>query len=198
MDVLLLARHAEAESNLGETVSGLAPGGTLSPAGVEQARGLGRALDGERIDLCAVTDFRRTQETADAALDGRDVPRLVLPDLNEIHFGRFEGGLLADYGAWAWEAPADELCPGGGESRGQAAARYARALETLLERPEPTILAVAHALAVRYVLEAAAGRPPPRFVRPVPYAEPFRLTAGAVASAVAVLAAWSREPAFDA
>ena len=39
---------------------------------------------GEQIDLAAVTEFRRTQETADLALEGRDVPRLVVPELNEI------------------------------------------------------------------------------------------------------------------
>ena len=87
----MLARHAEADSNVGETVSGIPPGGALTPAGVEQSRVLGRALAAEAIDLAVVTDFRRTQETADVALEGRDVPRLVLADLNEIRYGGFEG-----------------------------------------------------------------------------------------------------------
>lgn len=196
MELLVVARHAEAESNRGAIVSGVAPGGALSDAGVEQARALGRSLAAEAVDLCVVTELRRTHETADLALDGRAVPRLVVPDLNEIRFGRFEGGPLADYGAWAWEAPADELCPGGGESRGDAARRYARAFRALLARPEPAVLAIAHALPIRYLLEAVEGRPPPRFVEPVPYAEPFRLSSSAVERAVATLAAWAESPAF--
>jgi broad specificity phosphatase PhoE len=196
VELLIVARHAEAESNLGNVVSGVAPGSALSEAGAEQARALGQSLAGEAIDLCAVTELRRTQETADLALDGRTVPRLVLLDLNEIRFGRFEGGPLADYGAWAWEAPADELCPGGGESRGDAARRYARAFAVVLARPERAVLAITHALPIRYLLEAAEGRPPPRFVEPVRYAEAFRLGASAVAKAVDVLAAWAREPVF--
>jgi broad specificity phosphatase PhoE len=194
---LTVARHAEAQSNLGETVSGLAPGGELTPAGVEQARTLGRALAGEAVDLAVVTDLRRTAQTVEVALRGRDVPVLVMPELNEIRFGRFEGGLLSDYRAWAWQAPADELCPGGGESRGEAAARYARAFGRLLERPEAAILAVTHAVPIRYLLRAAEGLSPIARIEPVPYAEPFDLEAGLVRRAVELLDAWSRAPAFS-
>jgi broad specificity phosphatase PhoE len=182
---------------VGETTSGVAPGGALSPAGVEQARSLARSLADERIDLCAVSEFRRTQDTADVALDGRQVPRLVVPELNEIRFGRFEGGLLSDYRVWAWEAPADELCPGGGESRGEAAARYARAFSVLLERPEETILAITHAVPIRYVLRAGDGLHPQARVETIPYAEPFRLDGTAVGRAVDVLVAWAGRPVFQ-
>jgi broad specificity phosphatase PhoE len=143
-----------------------------------------------------VTDFRRTQETAEVALAGREVPLVVVPELNEIRFGRYEGGLLADYRVWAWEAPADELCPGGGESRGEAAARYARAFATLLERPEATVLAVAHALPVRYLLDAADGRPPVARIEPVPHAQPFRIDGESVGRAVGTLEAWAASPVF--
>jgi broad specificity phosphatase PhoE len=197
VEKLILARHAQADSNLAETVSGVVPGGGLTPAGREQARGLGKALAGERVDLAVVTELRRTLETAKVALEGCDVPLLVLPELNEIRFGRFEGGLLADYRAWAWAAPADELCPGGGESRAAAAERYAEAFAMLLERPEPTVLVVAHALPIRYLLWAADGRTPAARIEPVPYAEPVRLAARQVGSAVELLAEWVREPAFS-
>jgi probable phosphoglycerate mutase len=193
---LLVARHALAASNEDETVSGVAPGRGLTAAGVEQARALGRALVRVPIDLAAVTEFRRTQETADLALDGRHVRRVVVPELNEVDFGRFEGGLLSAYREWAWSAPADELCPGGRESRGHAAARYARGFEILLERPEATILVVTHAVPVRYLLDAAAGRPPVARVAPVAHAEAVELEAPAVRAAVAALRAWAGAPAF--
>ena len=196
MERLVVVRHAEAESNAGETVSGVAPGGGLTPEGVEQARRLGRTLEAVPVELAAVTAFRRTHETADVALDGRDVPRLVVPELNEIGFGHFEGGLLSNYREWAWSAPADELCPGGGESRGSAAGRYARAFGALLERPEAVVLAVTHAVPIRYLLNAAEGRPPAARIEQVPHAEPFELQAERVRAGVALLAEWSGRPAF--
>ena len=196
MERLVLARHALAASNAGETVSGVAPGLGLTDAGVREARALGRALADVPLDLAVVTEFRRTQETAGLALEGRDVPRLVVPELNEIDFGRFEGGLLSAYRDWAWAAPADELCPGGRESRGHAAERYARGFEVVLARPEAAILAVAHAVPIRYLLDAAEGRPPTARVAPVGHAEAVVLEAEQVRAAVDALHAWAAAPAF--
>lgn len=144
-----------------------------------------------------MSEFLRAQETAEIALAGLQVPRLVMPELNEIGFGRFEGGLLSDYREWAWAAPADADCPGGGESRASAAARWARALELLLRREEETILAVTHALAVRYVVDAAAGTAPAAKMRPVPHAEAVRLDSDAVRRAATLLHAWSASPTFS-
>jgi broad specificity phosphatase PhoE len=193
---LLVARHAHAASNEAETVSGVAPGLGLTPGGEEQARALGRALAEVPVDLAVVTTFRRTQETADLALAGREVPRLVVPELDEVDFGRFEGGRLADYRAWAWEAPADELCPGGRESRGHAAARYARGFELVLERPERTVLVVTHAVPIRYLVDGASGRAPRPRIEPVAHAEAVELDADAVRRAVEVLRDWATTPAF--
>jgi len=196
MERLVLARHALAASNEDETVSGVAPGLGLTAAGIEQARALGRALSDVPLDLAVVTEFRRTQETADLALEGRDVPRLVVPELNEVDFGRFEGGLLSAYREWAWAAPADELCPGGRESRGHAAERYGRGFEVVLDRPEAAILAVTHAVPIRYVLDAAEGRPPTARIAPVAHAEAVVLAADSVCAAVETLRAWAASPAF--
>jgi broad specificity phosphatase PhoE len=196
MERLVLARHALAASNEDETVSGVAPGLGLTAAGIEQARALGRALSDVPLDLAVVTEFRRTQETADLALEGREVPRLVVPELNEVDFGRFEGGLLSAYREWAWAAPADELCPGGRESRGHAAERYARGFQVVLDRPEAAILAVTHAVPIRYVVDAAEGRPPTARVAPVAHAEAVVLAADRVSAAVETLRAWAASPAF--
>lgn len=198
MELLILARHALAASNLGDTVSGVAPGVDLAAEGEAQARALGEALRDEPLELCVVTELLRSRRTAELALAGRDVPIVVLPQLNEIRFGCFEGGPLAAYREWAWHSPPDELCPGGGESRAAAAARIADGLEWLLARPERVILAVTHALPVRYVLEAAAGRPPAARVGSVPHAEAFRLDRRQVEGAARFLRAWSRAPAFSA
>lgn len=192
----ILARHGESE----RSVDGLTNGDPavrvgLTETGREEARRLGAELRGDPIDLCVTSEFERAQETADLALEGRDVPRLVLADLNDIRFGEFEGRLLVDYRAWAHTHGPEDVCPGG-ESRVQTVARYVRGYRTILARPEETILVVAHGLPVRYALDALDGRNPAAAVAQVPYAEPFRLSAEELASAVGLLEAWVRSPAW--
>jgi broad specificity phosphatase PhoE len=194
---VILTRHGESTFSVRETMNGdPTVAGPLTEAGEDQARALGRALAEERIDLCATSEFERAQRTADIALEGRNVPRLVVPDLNDIRVGDFEGKLLGDYRAWAaTESPLAEA-PGGGESRAAAAARYARAYRALLARPEPTILVVAHGLPIRYVLLAAADEDPTTTVAPVTYALPHRLEAADLERAVERLERWARDPVF--
>jgi len=197
VEQVLLVRHAESEFS----VRGLTNGDpeievALTERGREQARLLGEHLTATEIDLCVVSEFQRAQETADLALGGRDLPRLVLPELNDIRFGEFEGRLLADYRAWAGaHGPEDEVP--GGESRAESVSRYVAGFRTILARPEPTILVVAHSLPIRYVLNAAAGGLPKPAMEQVPYAEPFPLSAAELTEALERLQTWSLAPAWS-
>lgn len=197
MRTLLLARHGESEYSLRGLVNG-DPGVAcpLTEAGRAQARALGRALADEPVELCAVTELARTRETAELALAGRGVPLLVVAELNDPRVGAYEGRTLAEYREWAWTTGPRERPPGGGESRGELAERYARGLRLLLARPERTVLCVAHALPVAYALDASRGLTPRRRVRPIAYATPYRLSAAEVERAAALLAEWARSPAF--
>ena len=122
------------------------PGEGSLPEGIEEARELGRRLASEPIELGVSSRLRRASETLAAALAGRDIPCVVDPHFDEIGFGAFEGGSLASYRAWAWEQHPEADCPGGGETRAAAAARFADGLAALLQRPEKVILAVSHGL----------------------------------------------------
>ncbi|MDQ3121058.1 MAG: histidine phosphatase family protein [Actinomycetota bacterium] len=197
MERIVLARHALAASNDAGVASYAAPGEGLTPKGVEQAQALGDLLSGEQIALGVATELRRTQQTLDLALEGRQIPRIVMPELNEIHFGSFDGGLLSAYREWAGsEAPALPA-PGGGESRAQAAARYASGLRSVLARPEETALVIGHALAVRYIVDAAEGLvPAPLMLASVEHALPYRLAAVELENAVELLESWSLDPRF--
>lgn len=197
MERAILARHGESE----RSVEGLTNGDPaarvgLTAAGREEARRLGVELCDDPIDLCVTSEFERARETADLALEGRDVPRLVLADLNDIRFGEFEGRLLTDYRAWAHAHGPEDVCPGGGESRAQTVARYVRGYRTILARPEATILVVAHGLPVRYVLDALEFRDPAAKIAQVPYAEPFRLSAQELEAAVGRLESWTEKPVW--
>lgn len=196
MNTLILARHAHAASNVAGAVNAVPPGEGLSAAGLEEARALGRALASEPIDLGVSSRLRRAHDTLALALAGRGTLCLVEPRLDEIGFGSFEGGSLSDYRTWAWAHEAGADCPGGGESRADAAVRLADGLEALLRRPEQAVLAVSHGLPVRYVVDAAAGRAPSQRLEPVPHATAHRLERAAVVRAAATLRAWAAEPVF--
>lgn len=195
----ILARHGEsALSVLGRTNGDPAVACALTETGREEARELGRALATEQIDLCVTSEFERARETADLALEGHNVPRLVLPELNDIRFGEFEGRLLTNYRAWAHTHGPEEPSPGGGDSRAQTVARYVSGYRTILARPEETVLVVAHGLPVRYVLDAVEGRNPAAAVAQVRYAEAFFISAVELEGAVKRLEEWVLAPIWRA
>jgi broad specificity phosphatase PhoE len=197
VETVFLARHGESRFSVRGAVNGDPEAcGGLTDAGREQARSLGRALAPETLELCVHTEFQRTLETAELALTGRDVPRLVVPELNDIRVGDYEGRLLDDYRSWAWCAEPSADCPGGGESRAAVAERYAAGFRAVLARTERTALVVAHALPIRYVLDAIAGRDPARRVAAVEYARPVTVAAPELARAVDRREAWCRRPVF--
>ena len=98
MRLFVLARHGRSLLNLRGVVNGDPRHDLgLSPEGLEQARELGRQLSGLTIDVAVVSPFPRAVQTADAALEGRDVPRVVDEELGDIRIGGLNGGTLADY-----------------------------------------------------------------------------------------------------
>lgn len=196
MQALVLVRHALAASNRDGLASSEAPGEGLTDEGREQALRLRDALADERIDLGVSTGFARTLETLELALDERDVPRLVLPELAEIRFGQYGGGLLETYRTWAAAELPTVQAPGGGESRAEAAARFASGARLLLERPEERVLVVTHALALRYLFDAAGGLAPAARMAAVEHASPYRLGEREVEAAATLLDEWSRAPVF--
>ncbi len=184
-------RHALARSNAAGVTSGTPPGEGLAAEGIEQAASLRDALAGEAVALGVSSRFLRARQTLELAVSASGVPMLTVDELDEIGFGSFDGGPVEDYRRWAWSAPADALCPGGGETRAAVAARTARALDTLLARPERVIVVVGHALPLRYVLDAAQGLVPAARIAPVPNATPLPLDRDAVARARSLLDDWA-------
>ena len=196
MKLLLLARHGESEYSAKQLVNG-DPGVScpLTETGRLQARALGRILAEEQIDVCAVTEFERVRETAQLALAGRDVPVVVVPDLNDPRYGEFEGGSLDVYREWiVGRGPLE--APPGGEHRAEIVSRYAAGFRRLLDRPEGTVLLVAHSLPIAYLRDAASGTPPRSKMDQVDYATVLRLERQDLEPALAVLEAWAASPAF--
>ena len=152
-DELIVARHGESEYSRAGRVNGdISVACPLTEAGRSQADALGRRLADRTIDLCVTSEFGRTRETADIALRGRDVPRLVLPELNDPRVGSFEGTRLADYLSWRGGIGIEDRPPGGGESQLDAIRRYRAAWGRIVRRPEPVVLVIAHAFPISFLL----------------------------------------------
>ena len=76
MESVILARHGESVFSARQLVNGdVVVPGPLTERGVEEARELGRAIAADPVDLCITSEFERTRQTADVALEGRVVPR---------------------------------------------------------------------------------------------------------------------------
>ena len=197
MEQAILARHGESEFSARRLMNGdPAVEVGLTDAGREQAKRLGRLLAQTPIDLCVVSEFLRTRATADLALAGRHVPRVVMPELNDPRAGSYEGGALDDYREWAHAHGPLEVPPGGGESRADVARRLARAYASVAARDEGTILVVGHSLPIAYALNAARGRNPTAKVDLLDYGEPHSLSREELVRAAKVLERWARDPRY--
>jgi 2,3-bisphosphoglycerate-dependent phosphoglycerate mutase len=156
MRLFLVVRHGQSLFNVDNVVNGdPALDRGLSEQGIEEAERLGGELAALPLDLVAVSPFPRAIQTANIALDGRDVPHLVDEELGDVRIGELEGASLDAYRAAPAHSNRKERFPGG-ESLDEAALRYAGACERLLERDEPVTLVVCHEIPVRYLANAAA------------------------------------------
>jgi broad specificity phosphatase PhoE len=155
--LFILARHGESTLNVERRINGDPNVAVaLSEHGEQEAHRLGEELAPIQIDVCVHTRFGRTLQTARLALGNREVPLEVEPDLDDIDVGELEGQTIEDYRAWKRAHERSDAFPRG-ESLDAAALRYARAFERLAARSERVTLVVAHEIAVRYAVNAAAG-----------------------------------------
>ncbi|HJP66630.1 MAG TPA: histidine phosphatase family protein [Actinomycetota bacterium] len=195
MERALLTRHAESQYSAKNLLNGDPYAwNPLTRKGRKQAKHLGELLRDESIDLCVTTRFPRTRETADIALQGRPVPRLVVPELDDVKVGAFEGKSVEDYREWQLaNGPADAVPDG--ESRVDAIKRSIDGYRTILAREETVILVVAHGLPITAVLLALRGEGIPPTLKGVQVepAEPHPVTAEELTTALRALRAWTKD-----
>ena len=105
------------------------------------------------------TEFERTRETADIALAGRDVPRLVVPDLNDPPTGDLEQRPYAELVRWREANGPDVPLPGLDRTERDYFETVERGFRRLVERPEPTVLAILHGYVVAWIASSVRCRP---------------------------------------
>lgn len=157
MRLFILTRHGESTLNFENRINGDPEVPVaLTEKGRDEAKLLGQQVAHVPIEVCVHTRFARTKETAEIALEDRNVPLEVEPLLDDIVVGDLEGATLEDYRAWKREHTRADPFPNG-ESLDDAARRYAAAYKKLLSRPESSFLVVVHEIPLRYAINAADG-----------------------------------------
>jgi broad specificity phosphatase PhoE len=191
--LFILARHGESTLNVARVINGdPAVDVPLTDKGRRESRLLGQQLRNVPLDLCIVTRFGRTRETAEIALEPRAVRFEGEPLFDDVDVGDLEGASVDDYRAWKRAHTRADSFPNG-ESLDAAAVRYGRALESLLARPERAILVVTHEIPVRYALNAAEGsRDPDSPHHDIANATPYLFGEQRLAEAAACLVTGSR------
>jgi 2,3-bisphosphoglycerate-dependent phosphoglycerate mutase len=184
MRLYVLARHGESVLNHERRVNGdpsvPAP---LTERGRANAALLGLELRGLPLDACFHTRFGRTLETAQIALEGRDVPLIEEEALDDVRIGELEGWTLDEYRDWKRDHSRADRFPGG-ESLDEAARRYADSFRRLLERSYERVLVVCHEIPIRYALNAVGNSDDlDRPVHSVPNAMPFLFDEDALGAA---------------
>jgi broad specificity phosphatase PhoE len=181
---LIVARHAESEYNVQGLISA-DPSSHRSPLtsrGRQQARSLADRLAGDEIDLCVTSGTLRAVLTAEIVASALSIPLTKTPLLDDPPAGVFEDGPVEAFVRWMSVCDADTAVPGTTMSLRDSARRYFEAARLLLRRPERTILVVAHAPALRWIVQAAQGR-----TDPLDYDQPVFAHADAVEVDVATL-----------
>jgi broad specificity phosphatase PhoE len=190
----ILVRHGESAYSAKGIVNGdpfrYVP---LTRKGRAEARRLGELLRDEPIDLGVTSRFPRTRETADIALEGRPIPRLVLEELDDVRMGEFEGEHVEKVRAWQTLYGPVAPLPGGGESRVESIRRFCAGYRRLLAREEPSILVVTHGLPVTSVLLGIRGQDVPITLEGVQVntGEPHRVSVEDLQRAVRNLEDWA-------
>lgn len=113
-------RHGESLGNASDTIDTTVPGPGLTDTGRAQAQAVANAFAGKGFDCVYASEMVRTQQTAAPLADRLGVKVGVLPGLDEIRAGDYEGTPLADYDKTYAVAPAkwldgelDARMPGG-------------------------------------------------------------------------------------
>lgn len=131
----------------------------LTAAGMAQVARLRPRVAALPVDLGVRTRFPRTAVTLDILLAGRELPRVVCPDLDDVHLGEFEGADIEAYRAFRRDHGQDAR-PEGGESRMDVLARYVRGFRRILAVDARMPLVVTHDIPIRFVLNALEGADP--------------------------------------
>lgn len=166
MTNLILARHGQTAWNIEGRWQGHADT-PLDETGLEQARLLAGALNGERFAAIYSSDLQRALVTAEMVARAHGQSVHTDPRLRELNMGAWEGRFVTEIPALfpeSWAARQNDPVgskPPGGESVLELAGRMLAAMSAICAQhpPESRLLVVSHGLALAVFLCRVHGRP---------------------------------------
>ncbi len=159
-------RHGETEYNRLNIVQGRGVDSDLNALGRWQAAAFHHIYRDIPFEAVFTSTLQRTHQTVAGFIGLAGLPFITLPDLDEMHWGWFEGrpaspelrGMFQKV-TMEWSAGNYDYAFADGENATQLAERISRALAYLGSRPEKTLLVCSHGRALRCLLCLAKGLP---------------------------------------
>jgi broad specificity phosphatase PhoE len=155
---IVLLRHGQTDFNLKGIVQGSGVNSPLNETGQQQALDFYTAYRDYGFDHVWTSALLRTHQTVQGFIDNR-LPWTVLPDLNEISWGKHEGQPITPeedkYYQWMlkqWQLGDTQHKIEGGESPDDVAQRLQRALQQIKQSPSTLSLVCMHGRAIRIML----------------------------------------------
>ena len=155
---LYIARHGETEFNAEGRIQGSGMDSPLTPKGIEQAKTLGKSLEGLTFDAVYSSPLKRATDTVEIAFAGRYKP-ILDSRIVEIGMGAMEGMLWEDASeifpnAWSrLTDPANYTPPPKGETLQDMIARISAFLDDVSKTGHRRVFVLAHGYTLR-VLQA--------------------------------------------
>lgn len=165
---MYLIRHGETDWNRAGLYQGTSDT-VLNAVGRSQAAALAERLAGVPLDAAYCSPLRRARDTAEAVLQGRDVPLRELPQLRELCYGLWQGRGSAAAGGdpgleWRWRRDPWSVRFPGGETLEEVRERCAAGLEIIRRaHPRGSVLLSGHGHLNRVLLIHALCWPRERF-----------------------------------
>lgn len=163
---IFLVRHGETEFNRLGIVQGSGVDKELNELGRRQAEQFFRAYSSENFDHVYISALQRTRQSVQGFLD-LGIPYTVVPELNEISWGVFEGKEQVDTERmeyWrvvnSWKDGDYDAKIAGGESAREMQARQMKIVERVFKNEaENTILVCMHGRAMKSMLCTLLNQP---------------------------------------
>jgi broad specificity phosphatase PhoE len=159
---IVLVRHGDTVGNSSDRYHGSGDV-ALSDEGRDQMRAARRRLATEVFEVVAASPLRRAWQSA--ALLAGGAPVLLVPELREIDFGRWEGLTAQEIEAQdpvlyrAWREHAAEFEFPGGERRAAFRERVLKGLDALARTGAENALVVTHRGVIRVIADHLLGAP---------------------------------------
>ncbi|WP_425271678.1 histidine phosphatase family protein [Nocardioides seonyuensis] len=137
---LILARHAQTESNVLRVLDSALPGPKLTPEGIRQAKALAERLASRDVEAVFSSPAARARETADFVAESHGVPVSVVPGIQELSVGDWHGSSRdVDRNEFRdmyrrWLSGCQDLRAPGGESASEVIQRFVEVLQGVVSR----------------------------------------------------------------